>query len=173
MSKILTLQQTLDTYGIPGDISNHAVVSTPFPLLLDWDTTKSVSKITCHKKIVPNLTAVFGELLAHYGQTKINELGINQYAGCFNHRPKRGKETQYAAAIERGDLQEAYSYLSQHSWAIAIDLDADRNKLRENKTTARFAREEYKKMIEIFYKNGFLSYGVEFDFDWMHFEIAS
>ncbi len=40
---------------------------------------------------------------------------------------------------------------SRHSWGIAIDLDPER----------------------IFYKHGFLSLGVEKDYDWMHFEIGS
>lgn len=166
----LSTKEIIDTFGQPGDIKNLTAITLPFPMCLDWDPTKSVSKLTCHKLIAVPLAEVLSEILREYTQPKIHELGIDQLSGCFNHRPKRGYETQYAAAIEQGNLDEAVKYLSTHSWAIAIDLDADRNKLKESHKTARFAREEYKKMIDIFYKHGFISYGREKDYDWMHFE---
>jgi hypothetical protein len=107
-----------------------------------------VNKITCHKLVAENFTNVFNDILKEYGYEKIVELGIDLYGGCFNFRKMRGG-----------------SDYSRHSWGIAIDLDPARNLLRETSKTARFARPEYKKMIDIFYKHGFESLGIEKNYD--------
>lgn len=152
---MLTDEQIKAKYGRPGDISNLTVIKLPYPMRIAWDTTVSVKNIQCHKLIAEPLTNVFNDLLAHYGLPELQRLGIDLFGGCYNFRQMRGG-TKW----------------SRHSWAIAIDLDPARNALKENKKTARFARPEYEPMIEIFYKHGFISYGVERDFDWMHFEIG-
>ncbi len=153
---MLTTEQTILKYGKPSQDGKPylTIIKLPYPMRLAWDLKTSVTKISCHKLVADKLTAVFTELLAVYGYDKLKELGIDIFGGCFNFRAMRG-------GID----------FSKHSWAIAVDLDPERNQLRETSTTARFAKPEYKPMIDIFYKHGFISLGRELNYDWMHFEI--
>jgi len=155
---MITTAQAIAKYGKPNETGKGYLVTIklPFPMRLAWDLNTKVTKITCHKLAADKLTAIFNDLLAHYGYDEIVRLGIDLYGGCFNYRAMRGG-----------------SEWSLHSWGIAIDLDPARNQLKESKKTARFARPEYKPMIDIFYKHGFESLGREKDYDWMHFQIAA
>ena len=156
--RIMTDAEVVAKYGQPNitGAGYLTVITSPFPLRLAWDTKSIITQISCHKAIAKPLKSVLDELLAHYGLNRLKQLGIDLYGGCFNYRKMRGGNR-----------------LSRHSWAIAIDLDPARNQLNENHTTARFARAEYKPMIDIFYKHGFVNLGVEKDYDWMHWEISS
>jgi len=156
LKRIMTDAEVLAVYGTPGNSANFTQILAPFPMIIAWDKNIQVQKLTCHKKIAAPLSNVLADLLAAYGKQKLRDLGIDLYGGLYNFRKMRGSNTRW----------------SRHSWAIAIDLDPDRNQLREDHTTARFARPEYKPMIEIFYKHGFVGYGPEKDYDWMHFEIG-
>lgn len=155
---MLTTQQTIKKYGNPNVTGEGYLVTVnlPYPMRLAWDTDTTTSKLRCHKLLADKFEAVFKDILAAYGLPKIKELGIDLFGGCFNFRKMRGG-----------------SSWSKHSWGIAIDLDPARNTLKETSKTARFARPEYKEMIDIFYKHGFISLGREKNFDWMHFEIGS
>lgn len=166
----MTTKEIIKQFGKAGDYKNFTTIISPFPLRLDWDTSITVVKITVHKLAAPSLEKILQEILDTYGLDRVQELGINEYAGCFNLRPKRGCEREYKLLIEEGRFEEAAELLSLHSWAIAVDLDANRNKLRETKKTARFARSEYISMHQIFYKHGWYSLGMEKDYDWMHFQ---
>jgi hypothetical protein len=151
---MITIQQLNAKYGVPNEAGTYlTTIILPYPFLYDG---KPVSKMRCHKLVADKFLAVFNDILAHYGLEEINKLGINKYGGCFNYRKMRGG-----------------SQLSRHSWGVAIDLDPQRNLLKETSATARFARPEYKPMIDIFYKHGFVSLGREKNYDWMHFEIGS
>jgi hypothetical protein len=154
---MLTTKQMIAKFGVPNDSGAGylTTINLPYPMRIAWDTKTKVTKMRCHKLVADNFTAVFNDLLAHYGYEKIVELGIDLFGGCFNFRKMRGG-----------------SDYSKHSWATAIDLDPARNKLKETSRTARFARPEYKPMIDIFYKHGFISLGKERNMDWMHFEIS-
>jgi hypothetical protein len=156
---MLTDKEIIAKYGQPGDLSNIVMIQLPYPLRYAITATKivEVNKMQCHKLAAAHFLAVFNDLQAHYGLDKIKELGIDLFGGCLNVRLQRGSKTKW----------------SRHSWGIAIDLDPARNKLKESAKTARFARPEYKPMIDIFYKNGFIGYGPEKDFDWMHWELSS
>jgi len=153
---MLTTRQVIKKYGVPNETGSGYLVTIalPYPMRIAWDTGTIVNKMRCHKDVAENFKSVFNDLLAHYGHEKIKELGIDLFGGCFNYRRMRNG-----------------SAWSMHSWGVAIDLDPARNTLRETKRTARFARPEYKPMIDIFYKNGFEGLGIERDMDWMHFQI--
>jgi hypothetical protein len=151
----LTTKQIIAKYGQPGE-KDLVLIDLPYPMRISWDKGTVIKRMKCHRLVAENFKAVFNELLEVYGYEKIKELGIDLYGGCYNFRKMRGG-----------------SDWSRHSWAIAIDLDPERNQLKETSKTARFARPEYKPMIDIFYKHGFLGLGPEKNYDWMHFEIAS
>src|ERR1700680_1814868 len=77
-----------------------ASVELPFPLPLSWDHSKSVSRMTCHKRMVEIFASVFGLVQARGLQSRISTFG-----GCFAFRQQR-----------------TGAKLSTHSWGIAIDL---------------------------------------------------
>jgi len=152
---MITTQNAIKKYGFPTENPNYlTVLNLPYPMKLAWDKNVFVNKITCHKLVSDKLELIFKEILHYYGLEKIKELGIDIYGGCYNFRKMRGGNDY-----------------SRHSWGIAIDLDPERNLLKETSKTARFARKEYKPMIDIFYKYGFISLGREKNYDWMHFEV--
>ena len=152
---MITTKQLISKYGKPTQEGTDLImIDLPYPMRLAWDLDVKVTRMRCHKLVADNFKAVFDELLCVYGYERIVELGIDLFGGCFNFRKMRGG-----------------SDYSRHSWGVAIDLDPARNKLRETSKTARFARPEYKSMIDIFDKHGFENLGVVKNYDWMHFQI--
>jgi len=153
---MITTKQLISKYGKPNvtGVGYLVTINLPYPMRLAWDLNTKVSRMSCHKLVTDKFLAVFDDLLKHYGYAKIVELGIDLFFCCFNFRKMRGG-----------------SDWSRHSWGLAVDLDPARNLLKETSKTARFARPEYKPMIDIFYKHGFVSLGKEKGYDFMHFEI--
>jgi len=155
---MMTTNEIVKKYGKPNETGEGylTTILLPYPMKLAWDLDTKVSKMRCHKLAAEPFLNVFNDLLAEYGMTEIERLGIDLFGGCFNYRKMRGGTSW-----------------SKHAWGIAVDLSPALNKLKETAKTARFARPEYKPMIDIFYKNGFISLGIEKNYDWMHFELRS
>jgi len=149
-----TTQEMIEKYGKPNQAGTYlAYAKIPFPLVIAWDHSQTVSRIRCHKLEVVNVEAIFSDILKAYGLEKIKALGIDLFGGCFNYRPMRGG-----------------SSWSRHAWGTAIDLDPARNQLHQQGDSAQFAKKEYRKMIDIFEAHGWLSLGRLKNYDWMHFE---
>lgn len=142
-------------YGEPGD-KNLVSITLPFALKIAWDLDTKVKRMKCHKLVAVKLQRIFAELLAEYGYEKIVELGIDIFGGCYNYRKMRGGNDW-----------------SRHAWAIALDFDPERNGLNTKWSDCQLAKPEYKPMIDIFYRNGFVNQGIEKGFDGMHFEVKN
>lgn len=154
---MMTDQQIIEKYGKPGDPDQLTLIELPYPMRIAWDPKVSVKKMSCHKLAADKFLLVFKDLLAHYGFEKIHELGIDLFGGCVNVRLQRGSKTKW----------------SRHAWGIAIDLDPARNGLKTKWANSQFAKPEYKAMVDIFHKNGFIGYGPDRNYDAMHWELAN
>ena len=154
MSKIMTDAEVYDRYGQPNNWNDYAKFYPPFQMYLAWNLDQKIKYFYCNKSILTMLNDAFDSLLHCYSDEGIHDLGIDLYGGCFNYRKMRGSSNR----------------LSRHSWAIALDLHPVMNKLRWREDKAVFATDDYKDMMQCFYNAGFINYGVEKGFDWMHFE---
>lgn len=152
--KLLTEEQIIAKYGQPGP-TNLTIIPLPYTMTIDWDRTKVTNKVQCHKLIADPLHNALSDLLNHYGIVKLKQLELDIWGGCYNFRK-----------MTNGNRW------SRHSWGIAVDLNPQKNTYAMKKEQAQFAKAEYRPLLEIFYKHGFLNLGVEYNYDFMHFEIA-
>lgn len=74
--------------------------------------------------MIDPLIRVFKNLIArgYVGELKT-------WDGCWNFRPIRGYEKKYEALMAAGKEELAIKYLSIHSWAGAVDVNAGENGL--------------------------------------------
>ena len=138
---MVTSQDCLKKYGIPTNGAGYLVL---FIVPTTLPSTVIPRRIYCNKDLVTPLQKAFINLV---NRGFIDEL--KSWDGCFNIRQQRGG-----------------SSWSLHSWAIAIDVNANSNKLGETPTLS----------------DGFVKCFTDAGFDWggkwnrpdgMHFQLAS
>lgn len=107
-------------YGHPSEKINLVMWDVPVEL----EVGIIPKKIFCNKDLIKPLENAFRNLIK---TGCVHELIT--YDGCYNFRPIRGYETKYHTLMEENLIEQAVKYLSVHSWACAIDLNASHNPL--------------------------------------------
>lgn len=143
-------------YGEPGGPACTAgMVDLPYRMRIAWAPKDTITRFRCHTKVEKAFERIFAATLTHYGESKIQALGLDLFGGCYNLRQMRGGKSW-----------------SMHSWGIAVDLDPARNQLKWGRDRAVFAKPDYAKFWEIVESEGMLSLGRVRNCDWMHFQAA-
>ncbi|MFA5984359.1 MAG: M15 family metallopeptidase [Methylococcaceae bacterium] len=142
----------VDFYGKTGE--NQTSLMLPYPMRLAWDKSKTVHKITCHKKVAPSLGNILTKIYLHYDDDlmKVQEDRMDLFGGCLNVRRMRGGTAW-----------------SIHSWGTAIDLDPEHNALHMHRDIATMPEA----IINIFVAEGWVSLGRSNNYDFMHFQAAT
>ena len=155
---MITTAQALAKYGKPTQDGKPYLVTIalPYPMRLAWDKNTVIRKMRCHRLVAQNFSNAFMEILQVYGLAEIQRLGIDLFGGCFNFRAMRGG-TEW----------------SRHAWAIAIDLDPERNGLKTPYLKSNFAKPEYARLHAIMEKHGFENLGKVKGYDSMHWQIKA
>jgi len=138
-------------YGDPG--TDLTFLTLPYPLIVAWDLSKTVRRLTCHRLVHDSLGRIFSETLATYGQAEISRLRLDLFGGCYNKRLIRGG-TRW----------------STHAFGAAVDIDPDNNLLRWGSDKATLAKADYEPFWEIVEAEGWISLGRSKNYDWMHFQ---
>lgn len=139
-------------FGAPG--SGQLVRIKP-PYQLYYDGSK-VSSIAVHKAVAEHVEAALREVLDYYGPTRIKELGLDQYGGCYNYRKATGG-----------------GGLSMHAWGIALDWRPDKNGYSMRAPEASLSASDCVPWWEIWERHGAVSLGRQCDKDWMHLQFAT
>lgn len=140
-------------YGAVG--TSQTQIEIPFDMVLAWDRSQRVRKMTLHTKVAPSAILVFQKVAGIYSLQEREALGLNIFGGSLNVRKKRGGSTY-----------------SMHSWGIAIDFDPERNALNTKAPQARLSHQDAVPFWAEWEKEGWLSLGRARNFDWMHIQAA-
>ena len=156
-NSIPTQSQVQSVYGKPGPQieSRLKLIQLPFKLRIDYNLRQKTNKIRVHRDCAPQLEAALIAIRAHYGDDEMHRLGIDRYAGAYNHRKMRGG-TKW----------------SMHAYGCAIDFYAEFNGLRMKCPEALFCRPDYKTFLDIMQDHEWLPALRLWGKDAMHFQRA-
>jgi hypothetical protein len=151
------LQSAMTAFYGPagGGACTAGSVTLPFPFVIAWDTSKTVSRFSCHEKLEAAFTSLWAEAARHYGEAEFRRLRLDRFGGCFNYRKMRGSNS-----------------LSIHSWGAAYDVDPERNGFTTTGPTATLSGAAYVPFWNIVEAHGAYSLGRKSNKDWMHFQFA-
>lgn len=144
-------------YGQPGPAIEAQLVMAelPFHLRLDWDLAKTVRRVRLHKKCAPAFVSALTEVWTEYGEKQFRALGIDRFAGAYNHRQMRGGKAW-----------------SMHAYGCAVDFYAALNGLKVRCPDALFCKPEYTDFLDIMERHGWLPAIRLWGADAMHFQMA-
>jgi len=146
-----TYENIEKVYGESGKTESLTSIKCPFPLYFNGSP---VSSLRIHTKVAKSLEDALTAVLSAYGLKKLKKLRIgDDYGGTFNDRKMKGGSKK-----------------STHAWGVAIDLNTKENQLNWGSDKALFAKEEYKKFIDIMEQYGWYNLGKYKNFDYMHFQ---
>lgn len=140
-------------YGAVG--TNQTQIEIPFDMVLAWDRSARVRKMTLHTKVAASAKRVLENVAGLYTPQERAALGLDVFGGSLNVRRMRGG-----------------SAYSMHSWGIAIDFDPERNQLNWKAPKARLSHADALPFWKAWEAEGWLSLGRARDFDWMHVQAA-
>lgn len=145
-------------YGNPGsEVARQLVyIDLPFPLRIDWNLGQTVTRVRVHAKAAKQLEAALIQVHDHYGLARMQALGIDRFAGSYNHRKMRGG-----------------SSWSMHAYGCAIDFFAAPNALRMRCPQALFCGPDYRAFLDIMEANQWLPAVRLWGADAMHFQRAT
>jgi hypothetical protein len=154
---IPTQSEVERVYGTPGAAieSRLVMLRFPFQFRIDWNLRQKTDKIRVHKDCAPQLEKALIEVHDHYGEARWRELGIDRYAGAYNHHRMRGSNNW-----------------SMHAYGCAIDFFAAPNGLRTKCPDALFCGAEYKDFLDIMEASEWLPTIRLWGKDAMHFQRA-
>lgn len=151
------MEALIDFYGDPKRPNTIPIkwVRFPYKFVAVYNSNKRISGFDCHVKVADSLQRVFTDVLAHYGEDGIEELGLNRWGGCHVVRAIRGGTRP-----------------STHTWGISVDFMPKQNQLKWQFDEAKFSRPDYDKWWEIWESEGWVGLGRTKGYDWMHIQAA-